>query len=101
GVVSDTQVREQKQGKSKLVIGAIAALLVLGAGLGVFLAMRNKTAATTEAAAQPAPSGAVVPAADKAVLQQQAATEQAKAQQLEAAYQEMLPQPSKQAQGQD
>jgi len=95
GVMSETQVRAQKQGKMKLVVGAIAALLVLGAGLGVFLAYRNKGAATT-AAAQPASSGAVVPAADRGALQQQAVAEQQKAQQLEAAYQDMLAKQSKQ-----
>ena len=94
GVLSDTQVRAQKAGKSKMIIGAIAALVVIGVGAGLFFVMRGKGSATpaqTQAAAAPA----AAPAADRAALQQQAAAQQAEAARLEALYKEMLDKQSK------
>ncbi|HXT19537.1 MAG TPA: hypothetical protein VN923_02195, partial [Thermoanaerobaculia bacterium] len=80
GVLTDTQVRaREKAGKTKLVIGAIAALLVVGVGAALFFTMGSKGAAKPTAAPQAgaAPAPGTAPAADRAALQQQAAAQQA------------------------
>ncbi len=94
GVLTDTQVRaREKAGKSKMILGAVAALVVIGVGAGLFFVMRGKgtAAPATQAAAAPA----AAPAADRVALQQQAAAQQAEAQRLEALYKEMLDKQSK------
>jgi serine/threonine-protein kinase len=91
GVMTDTQVRaRQKSGNMKMILGAVAALLVVAAGVGWYV-MQGK--GKTANAAAPAPS--VAPTPDHTLLQQQAAAQQAEAQRLEAAYKEMLEKQSK------
>jgi len=93
GVLSDTQARaRQKSGPNKAVIGAIAALLVIGVGAAAYFLMRGKGAAPAATTAAAAPS---VAPADRAALQQQAAAQQAEAQRLDALYKEMLEKQSK------
>ena len=98
GVRTETAVRrQQKSGRVKLILGAVAALLVVGAGVGwIFLAGSRSAPkpAATQAAARPAAMPAAA-APDPAVLQQQAAAQQAEAQRLELLYQEMLEKQSK------
>jgi len=93
GVLSDTQARaRQKSGKTKMIVGTVAALVVAGLGVGAYLMFGNKGGKpTTTPATQPQ----AAPTPDRAVLQQQAATQQAEAQRLEAAYQAMLEKQSK------
>ncbi|HET9766345.1 MAG TPA: hypothetical protein VFS60_05835, partial [Thermoanaerobaculia bacterium] len=92
GVLSDTQVRaREKAGKTKLVIGAIAALLVIGAGVGYFLLRGKGTPAPVTGAATPAPAAQP----DRAALQQQAAAQQAEAARIEQQYKELLERQSK------
>ena len=95
GVMTETAVRQrQKSSRMKLILGAVAALLVVGAGIGWLFLTGGKTppaAAPTRAA-----SPAALPAAPApAVLQEQAAAQQAEAQRLEQLYQEMLDKQSK------
>jgi TonB family protein len=91
GVMTDTQVRARKSGNMKMILGAVAALLVVAAGIGWFVMQgRAKTAANAAV-----PAASVAPTPDRAVLQQQAQAQQAEAQRLEKAYQEMLEKQSK------
>jgi serine/threonine-protein kinase len=92
GVLSDTQVRRKKAGRTKMIVGSIAALVVAGLGVGAYLVLGNKGGKPTTTPANQ-PQAAATP--DRAVLQQQAAAQQAEAQRLEAAYQAMLEKQSK------
>jgi serine/threonine-protein kinase len=93
GVVTDTGIRQQRaKGRTKLVIGSIAALLLVGAGITVFLLMSGKdkpAAAPAQAAAQP-PAAPPVATPDQVALEAAAAAQQAEAQRLEQLYQEMI-----------
>ena len=95
GVMTETAVRRQQQSsRMKLILGAVAALLVVGAGIGWLFLTGSKTApaAAPTRAARPA---ALPAATAPAVLQEQAAAQQAEAQRLEQLYQEMLDKQSK------
>jgi TonB family protein len=93
GVLTDTQVRaRQKAGRNKLVMGAVAALVLAGIGVGVFFWLNRGKAASTPPVTQPK---AAAPAANRAALQQQAAAQQAEAKRLEQAYQQLLEKQSK------
>ncbi len=96
GVTSDTQVRARKKaGRTKLILGTVAALLVIGVGVVVMLVMQGKLSLTPAAAKPKATAAAAAPTPDKAVLQQQAAAQQEEAKRLEAEYQQMLEKQSK------
>ena len=88
---------EPKGGKSKLVAGAIAALVLVGVAVGFYLLAGKAPDGATSAAAAPPPASApaAVPAANTAALQQQAAAQQAEAQRLEELYREMMEKQSK------
>jgi periplasmic protein TonB len=92
GVLTDTQVRaREKAGKTKLVIGAIAAVLLIAAGLGYFLLRGKGTPPPVTTAAIPAPAAQP----DRTALQQQAAAQQAEAARIELQYKELLEKQSK------
>jgi len=94
GVMTDTQVRaREKAGKSKAILAAVAALLVVGIGIAAFFLMRGK--GTAPAATTTAASAATTPVPDRAALQQQAAAQVAEAQRLEQQYKELLEKQSK------
>jgi serine/threonine-protein kinase len=92
GVLSESQVRARKQSsRGKLIAAAVAAVLLIGGGFGAWYLLGRKSTPTGPArAATPA-----APAVDRAALQQQAAAEQAKAQQLQQQYEQLLAQRSK------
>ena len=91
GVLTETQVRaREKAGKTKLVIGAIAALLVIGAGVGYFL-LRGKGRRPRRHRRHSCPAAQP----DRAALQQQAAAQLAEAQRIEQQYKELLEKQSK------
>jgi protein TonB len=90
GVMTDTQIRAQeKAGRTKLIIGAIAALVVIGIGVGAFMMMGG----TGKPVANAQPAQTTAP--DRQALQRQAEEQKAEAQRLEAAYQAMLEKQSK------
>lgn len=90
GVLSDTQARaRQKSGPNMAVIGAIAALVLVGLGVGGYFYFRGRGGAA-QATLNPAAAPSVAPAADRAALQQQAEAQKAEAARIEAQYQAML-----------
>lgn len=91
GVLSDTQARARKKaGRTKLVIGTVAALVVAGLGGGAYYYyyMLSGKKAPAKPTTQASP-------ADRAALQQQAAAQAAKAKQLELQYRALLEKQSK------
>jgi TonB family protein len=92
---------ESKGSKMPMILGAIAAVAVIGVGVGWFLMRGDGEAAgaaaanATTAASAPIAGGAVPASADPAALQAQAAAQAAEAARLEELYREMLEKQSK------
>ncbi|HEV8629682.1 MAG TPA: TonB family protein [Thermoanaerobaculia bacterium] len=88
GVLSESGIRTRKANRTKLILGTVAALVVIGVAVAVWMNLGGKRGAPVTTAQRP--GGPVAPAADRAALQQQAAAQQAEAQRLEQLYQQML-----------
>ncbi|HEV8240760.1 MAG TPA: TonB family protein [Thermoanaerobaculia bacterium] len=95
GVLSDTQARARaKSGPNKAVLGAVAALVLIGLAAGVFFYLRGR-GTSAQATLNPAAAPSIAPAADRAALQQQAEAQKAEAARIEQQYKELLDKQSK------